>query len=181
MTDFEKHIKEQRMQLDSDRPREGHEERFLQKLDRLPDAPVRRIRFRHALQVAASLAIILTSAVVLLRQLGSEDQMAAKEIAPAVMEADYYYASQVDAKYDQISEFSFENEEEKTVLLNELKGLESYHQQLMDDLEANPDDDRVINALIRHYQVKLEVMDQIIIQLNQVKSETSENHENANI
>ena len=54
------------------------------------------------------------------------------------------------------------------------KDLESYHQQLMKDLEANPDDDRVVSALIRHYQLKLEVMDQIITQLNQVKSEISE-------
>jgi len=51
----------------------------------------------------------------------------------------------------------------------------------MGDLEANPDDDRVINALIRHYQVKLEVMDQIIIQLNQIKSETSEKNEHESI
>lgn len=181
MTDFEKYIKEQRMQLDSDQPRQGHEERFLQKLDRLPEAPVRRIRFRHALQVAASLAIILTSTVLLIRQSGGEDQMASRNIPSAVLEADNYYASQVEVKYDQISEFDFENEEEKTLLLNELKDLESYHQQLMDDLEANPEDNRVINALIRHYQMKMEVMDQIIIQLNQVKSEISENHEKESI
>ena len=69
MTEFEKYIKEQRMQLDSDTPRKGHEERFLQKLDSVSDRrPVRKIRFRHAIQVAASLAIILTSAVLLIRQ-----------------------------------------------------------------------------------------------------------------
>jgi hypothetical protein len=180
MTDFEKYIKEQRMQLDSDHPRQGHEERFLQKLDRVSDAPVRKIRLRHALQVAASLAIILTSAVLLLRQTG-ENKLAANEIPEAMIEADFYYTSQVDDKYEQISEFNFENEEEKTLLLDELKDLESYHQQIMDDLQANPDDDRVINALIRHYQVKLEVMDQIIIQLNQVKSEISENYEKESI
>ena len=182
MTEFEKYIKEQRMQLDSDHPRKGHEERFLQKLDKQSaQRPVRKIRFRHYIQVAASLAIILTSAVVLIKYSGGEDRLAGKEIPAAMMEADIYYASQVDAKYDQISEFNFENKEDKTVLLNELKDLESYHQQLMKDLEANPDDDRVINALIRHYQVKLDVMDQIIIQLNQVKSVTSENHEKESI
>jgi hypothetical protein len=181
MTDFEKYIKEQRMQLDSDRPSQGHEERFIQKLDRhFAQPPVRKIRFRHALQVAASLAIILTSAVLLLRQSGG-GELAGKEIPAGMMEADFYYASQMDERYDQISEFNFENEEERTVLLNELKDLEVYHQQMMEDLEANPDDDRVINALIRHYQVKLEVMDQIIIQLNQVKSETSEKNEKESI
>ena len=181
MNQFEKYIREQRMQLDSDQPRQGHEDRFLQKLDRLPDAKVRKIRFRHMIQVAASLAIILTSAFLLLRQTGAKEAFAGREIPAAMMEADIYYTSQVDRKYEQISEFNFENEEEKTVLLNELKDLESYHQQLLSDLEANPDDDRVINALIRHYQIKLEVMDQIIIQLNQIKSETSEKYEKESI
>lgn len=181
MTDFEKYIKEQRLQLDSDRPRPGHEERFLQKLDRLPaQSPVRKIRFRHAIQVAASLAIILTSAVLLIRQSG-DGEMAGREIPAAMIEADFYFASQVDERYEEISGFNFDNEEEKTVLLNELKDLEAFHQQLMDDLEANPNDDRVINALVRHYQLKLEVMDQIIIQLNQIKSETSENNQHESI
>ena len=170
MTDFEKYIKEQRMQLDSDRPRQGHEERFLQKLERLPEAPVRKIRIRHVLQVAASLAIILTSSVLLIRPSDQKDPMAGQEIPAAMMEADFYYASQVDRKYDQIRNFSFENEEEKTILLNELQ-----------DFGANPDDERVINALIRHYQLKLEVMDQIIIQLDQIKSETSEQYEKESI
>ncbi|MEN8202296.1 MAG: hypothetical protein ABFS28_06850 [Bacteroidota bacterium] len=182
MTDLEKHIKEQRLLLDSDAPREGHEERFLQKLGRDADqAPVRRFNFRHALQIAASIAIILTSAIVLMKQNKSGEKMAKQEVPAAMMEADMYYTSQVNARYDVIREFDFESSEEKAVLLDELKDLESYHQQLMDDLESNPDNDRVINALIRHYQIKLEVMDQIIIQLNQVKTETSEKNENESV
>jgi hypothetical protein len=182
MSNIEKQIKEQRLLLDSDRPREGHEDRFLQKLERLPvRSPVRRIRFRHAIQVAASVAIILTSAIVLVRTDKSGSKVAQQEIPAAVMEADIYYTSQVDARYNEIRDFDFDDAEEKTVLLNELKDLESYHQQLMKDLEANPDDDRVVSALIRHYQLKLEVMDQIISQLNQVKSEISENYEKESI
>jgi len=182
MIDLEKHIKEQRQLLDSDAPRKGHEERFLQKLGRdAVEVPVRRFNFRHGLQIAASIAIILTSAIVLMKQNKSGEKMADQEVPAAMMEADMYYASQVNARYDVIREFDFENSEEKTVLLDELKDLESYHQQLMSDLESNPDNDRVINALIRHYQIKLEVMDQIIIQLNQVKTETSEKNENESV
>jgi hypothetical protein len=182
MSDIEKQIKEQRLLLDSDQPRKGHEDRFLQKLERLPgQKPVRRIRFRHALQVAASVAIILTSAIVLVRQDKSGNKVAQQEIPAAVMEAEVYYVSQVDERYNEIREFDFDDAEEKALLLDEMKDLESYHKQLMKDLEANPDDDRVVSALIRHYQLKLEVMDQIITQLNQVKSETSENHEKESI
>jgi len=182
MSNIEKQINEQRLLLDSDRPREGHEDRFRQKLERLPkQVPVRRIRFRHAIQVAASVAIILTSAILLVRTDKSGNKVAQQVIPEAVMEADFYYASQVDARYNEIKDFEFTDQEEKDLLLTELKDLENYHKQLMKDLEANPDDDRVVNALIRHYQLKLEVMDQIITQLNQVKSEISENYEKESI
>jgi len=178
MIELEKHIKEQRLLLDSDHPREGHEKRFMQKMDR---QPARKFNFRHAIQVAASLAIILTSGLVLVKLNKSGDKMAKTEIPVSIMEADIYYTSQVNARYDEIRDFSFDSSEEKVVLLDELKELDGFRQQLMRDLEANPDEDRVINALIRHYQIKLEIMDQIIIQLNQIKSETSENHENESV
>jgi len=182
MIDLEKHIKEQRLLLDSDLPREGHEERFLQKLGRdAGSVPVRRFNIRHALQIAASIAIILTSAIVLMKQNRSGEKMAQQEVPAAVMEANMYYASQVNAKYETIQAYDFENSEEKAVLLDELKELETYHQQLMNDLESNPDIDLVISALIRHYQIKLEVMDQIIIQLNQVKEETSKKEKNESV
>ena len=182
MNNLEKQIREQRLLLDSDRPREGHEDRFRQKLERLPgQAPVRRIRFRHAIQVAASLAIILTSSILLVRSNQGDDKLAKEEIPEAIVEANVYFASQVDARYDEIKEFEFNDQEEKDLLLKELQDLESYHKQLMKDLEANPGDERVVNALIRHYQLKLEVMDQIITQLNQFKSEISEKDEHESI
>ena len=182
MSNLEKQIREQRLLLDSDRPREGHEDRFRQKLERLPrQAPVRRIRFRHAIQVAASLAIILTSAILLVRSNQGDDKLAKEEIPEAIVEANVYFASQVDARYDEIKEFEFNDQEEKDLLLKELQDLENYQKQLMKDLETNPGDERVVNALIRHYQLKLEVMDQIITQLNQIKSEISEKDEHESI
>jgi hypothetical protein len=178
MSKLEKFMKEKRLLFDTDTPADGHEERFLQKLQRVP---ARHVNFRHVLQVAASVAIILASAFVLVRQNRSGDKVADTGIPQAVQEADIYFASEVDARYNRIREFNFENSEEKAVLLDEMKELDTFHQQMMIDLKANPDDERIINALIRHYQIKLEVMDQIIEQLNQIKSTTSENHENESI
>ena len=178
MKNLEDHIREKRELLDSEQPGEGHEERFLQKLY---SKPVRRLQVRHVLQVAASVAILITSGIVLVKVSKSGDKVASREIPASVIEADIYYTSQLDARYDQIRSFNFEDMEEKTLLLDELKDLDEYQQKLMSDLEANPDDDRVINALIRHYQIKLEIMDQIIIQLNQIKSANSPKDENESV
>lgn len=177
MVDLEKHIRNQREALDSDRPREGHEARFLRKLERQPR---RSVKFRHALQIAASIAIILTSTVVLMRH-RTGNEVARQEIPATVLEAERYYATQVSYKYDEIRRFDFDNSEEKMVLLDELKELDVYHQQVLSDLEANPGDERVVNALIRHYQLKLDVMDQIILQLNQLKTVTENKNEKKHV
>lgn len=178
MIDLEKHIKEQRLLMDADQPREGHEDRFREKL---AYQPARKVNFRHALQIAASIAVILASAFVLIRTNKSGDKVAVMEIPASVIEADIYYATQVDQRVDEIRQFDFENAEEKTLLLEELEELDAYQLQLMKDLEANPDDERVLNALIKHYQLKLEVMDQIIYQLNQLKTETEKDDEKKSI
>ncbi len=178
MNELEKHIRNQRQLLDADSPREGHEGRFREKLGY---QPVRRVNFRHVLQIAASIAVILASAFVLIRSNKSGDKVAVQEIPASVIEADIYYSTQVGYKVDQIRQFDFDNVEEKTVLLDELEELDIYQHQLMKDLEANPEDERVINALINHYKVKLDVMDQIIYQLNQLKTETDKKNENESV
>jgi len=179
MDELEKYIGERRNELDLDSPREGHEARFLKRLEK----PVRKMPFRHVIQIAASVAIILASSVVLIRRddSGSRVPPDSAKAAATVSEAEIYYARQVDQKFDVIRSFSFDEEEEKNVLLDELKDLDALHEQLLNDLEANPGDERVINALIRHYQIKLEVMDQIIIQLNQLGTETENQNENESI
>ncbi|MEZ5070383.1 MAG: hypothetical protein R2751_05310 [Bacteroidales bacterium] len=162
--------------LDLDRPREGHETRFLQKLE---NQPVRRLEIRHLLQIAASLAVLLASAFGIIRWSGPAQPANASNLPESVVQAEAYFSSQMDSRYETIRGFDFENGEEKAVLLEELEDLDAYQQQLMQDLEANPKDERVINAMVRHYQVKLEVMDQIIYHLNQLKTETIKNQNHA--
>jgi len=178
MTDLEKYIREHRLMFDTDQPPSGHLERFGEKLG---TEKGRSIRIRHLLQVAASVAVILASAFVIITRDRSGSKVADRQIPEVVLEADRYYADRLHAKYEQIREFPFEQPEEKTLLLDELEDLDAHHRQLMSDLQANPDDERVLNALIRHYQMKLEVMDQIINQLQQLKNEKSKHHENDNV
>lgn len=179
MIDLEKHIRAQREALDSQLPAQGHEDRFLLKQRRNAR---RKVPVRHVLQVAASIAIILASAFVMVKQHKSGSKIAAMEaMPPSLVEADQYYYQQVNQRFDEISAYPFESAEERNILLDELQDLDLIHQQLMEDLQAHPGDDRVINALIRHYQLKLEVMDQIIEQLNQLRTESEHTHENENV
>ena len=168
-----------RAAFDSDEPGREHFDRFNERLS--ARKPGRTIRVRHVLQVAASIAVILASAWVIFDKSKSGDKVAATDMPAEVFEAEVYYMRQVDDKYREIEGFQFDSDQEKALLLEELKDLDVYQQKLISDLEANPTDERVINAMIRHYQLKLEIMDQIIDQLNQIKYHNTEKNENANI
>ena len=46
--------------------------------------------------------------------------------------------------------------------------MDNMYEELQKDLKANPNDERVINAMIEHYQRKVEVMNYILSQLKEV-------------
>lgn len=180
MTDLEKHLTKVREQLDTADPPSGHQRRFRKKLQSA-EKPVRKINVRHALQIAASIAVIAASGIVIVKTGKGGSKMAADPLVNEYQETQHYYAQQVSARYEDIEAITFTAEEEKEVLLEELASMDRHYQILLKELDANPGDPRVINALIRHYQIKLGVMDQIIDQLQQLQTVKTEENEKSNI
>jgi hypothetical protein len=64
-----------------------------------------------------------------------------------------------------------ENPEQKQMLDNELQSMDSIYVQLKKELKANPDDDRIINAMIEHYQTKVDVLSYVVDQLKKIRNE----------
>jgi hypothetical protein len=71
----------------------------------------------------------------------------------------------------EIKTIDLNNPEQKVMLEKEMKNMDSVYVQLQKDLKANPDDERIINAMIEHYQTKVEVMNYIINQLKVIRNE----------
>ncbi len=180
MTDLEKHITRMRDQLDAAEPPPGHMKRFRNKLKQQQN-PVRRINFRHALQIAASIAIIAASGIWIIKTGNSGDKVAVTNESVEFRETNSYYVRQVNDRYEDIEALNFDSEDEKEMLLDELSSMDQYYRELLKELDANPGDDRVMNALIRHYKLKLQVMDQIIEQLIQLKNINTDENENTEI
>ncbi|MEX0986371.1 MAG: hypothetical protein WD052_02755 [Bacteroidales bacterium] len=179
MSDLEKHIIEQRDRLDIEEPRSGHLKRFKKRLVR-EQQPVMRIQFRHAIQIAASIAIIMASGVVIIKSSKGGSKIAATPAVEEFRETTSFYTRQVNARYDDIMSLHLDSEEEKALLLEELSEMDSYHKELLNEFSTNPGDDRVMNALIHHYQLKLQVMDQIIEQLIQLRNTNTNAYEKSN-
>ena len=180
MSDLEKYIIENREKFTTDEPDTGHFDRFSAKMQE-GKRPVRKVHFRHVLQIAASVAILLTSGIVIVKSSKGKSKMAAIEVPAQYQETQNYYVQQVNFRYDEIESISFSEEEEKEMLLKELQEMDSYYQELLVELNANPCDERVISALIKHYQMKMLVMDQIIEQLKEFNQQKSENNEKSSV
>lgn len=180
MSDLEKYITKMRGALDSDAPESGHLKRFSKKL-RAQQQPVRRLNFRHALQIAASIAIIMASGIVIVKSGKSGSKMAATPAAEEFQQTQHFYASQVNARYEDIAAVTFNSGEEKEMLLEELSEMDNYYKELLNELNANPGDERAMNALIQHYQLKIQVMDQILEQLVQIQNRKTNDYEKSTI
>jgi len=188
MSDLEKYIMENRDRLSADEPGIGHAGRFRDRLKagrdsgQKPEQRVgRRLRFRHVMQIAASFAVIIASGVVIVKSNQGSGKTAAVELPEEYREAYEYYVSEASQRFDEISSFRFSEQEQQDLLLEELTEMDQYHQELLEELEAQPGDERVISALIHHYKLKLSVMDRIISQLNQIQKHNTEQNESTSI
>lgn len=188
MDQIEKTIRENRELFDVSEPAEGHFDRFSDKLKSQPQKGG-GIPWLTYLKAASIAILVLFSSLwvyeTFMNKPGADKGISLGEISPEYREVEVYYTSMVNARYDEIDHCVFpEDSLQKEILKKELSDMDSIFVNLQIEFQVNPTDDRVIHAMIDHYEYKLEVMNQILDQLKQLniqelKNDT--NHEKANI
>ena len=163
-------------------PSDGHLERFNRKLEK---------RFQVNTITRSIVPYLLKAAVVtLLITLSSlwtwdhfirtgSSRMTLGQVSPQYKEVENYYVHQVNLMEGEIVNVDLKNNPaQKTILLKELKSMDSTYVSLQKELKANPNDERIINAMIEHYQTKLEVMTYIVNQLKTIRNDNQNKKEN---
>ncbi|OFX23792.1 MAG: hypothetical protein A2041_12515 [Bacteroidetes bacterium GWA2_31_9b] len=180
-------IQENRSVFDSQEPREGHFERFEQKLNMLQKRKA-RFTLSFILKAAAVTLLVTLSGLYVYEQIIPQKEIsngiALHQISPEYNEVEIYYSTLVSQKYHEINSLEFSDSTQKAILITELNQMDSIYENLKNDLKINPTDERVINAMIQHYQLKVEVMNQILNQLHQAKTinqQKSDNYESTEI
>jgi hypothetical protein len=166
-------------------PSNGHFERFNRKLE---------IRFQVKTPKRSIVPYLLRAAVVtILVTLSSlwtwdhfirpgSSRMTLGQVSPQYKEVENYYIHQVNLMEGEIVNIDLKNNPgQKTMLMNEMKSMDSVYVSLQKELKANPDDERIINAMIEHYQTKLEVMTYIVSQLKTIRNDNQNIKENEKI
>ena len=179
MKDLDKIIQENRSVFDSFEPDEGHFDRFEQKLLDL-NKKKKIFTIGYILKAAVVALMVVLSGLWVYDNFSPstiKKGIALSEVSPEYNEVEIYYTQLVNQKYTEINQFQFLDSTQKSMLIKELDAMDLIYENLKEDLTTNPNDERVINAMIKHYQLKVEVMNQILSQLQQVKNKNQQKSE----
>ncbi len=185
MSNLEKYIKNNTQSFQVE-PQEGHFDRFKTKMEKQAFTGKRIRFFSQTLKVASIVVLMVISSLWTYEKLTNKnisEGISLSDVSPEYREVEQFYARKVNLTYKQMNKTNlFSNEEQKILVMYELAEMDSIYNNLKTDLKTNPDDERIISAMIEHYQLKLEIMNNILGQLyeiNQTYKQTD--HENTEI
>jgi hypothetical protein len=156
-------------------PSKGHFERFSRKLEvRFGTGTVKRSILPYILKAAVVTLLVTLSSLWTWDNFirPNRNRMTLGDVSPQYREVENYYIHQVNLMEDELGTVTLASDPEHNVMLRkEMKSMDSVYVQLQKDLKANPDDERIINAMIEHYQTKVEVISFILNQLKEIRNE----------
>ncbi|UCH13744.1 MAG: hypothetical protein JSV22_11630 [Bacteroidales bacterium] len=162
MMKLEEVIKNNIDTFNSDEPSDNHFDKFRQKLRKSSNA---RELYSLVYRVAVVFILIIMITGVFYLVSPKEHCRSVKtisHISEELQEVETYYQSQINFSCKKIRNMNFDDKTEKKFVLSELKELDAELRELRDDLKEYPYDDRVINAIINYYQLKLEFTNNIL-------------------
>lgn len=173
MNNIDDIIRKHKAVFDDAEPSEGHFERFRNKLAG-ETPPVRKVNIgSYLLRVAAVTIMVTLSSLYLWEHFIRPESrgMTLSQVSPQYREVEDYFIRQVNLLEREIISISPEpGSEQKKILNDEMKLMDTTYKELQKELKANPNDERIINAMIEHYQAKVEVMLYILNQLKEIQS-----------
>lgn len=92
------------------------------------------------------------------------------EMIPELKEAEFYYNTQVSLKLKELEPLFTDAPEIKAEVKQDLSELDSIYMSLKQDLKDNIANDQVLEAMIQNYRLKLEILEDLLMDLNNEKN-----------
>lgn len=182
MENLEQKIKENQLRFDDAEPGEGHFERFMQKLSR--SRPARKFAVSYYFKVAAVLLLVSVSSILFYEMVISprfeKNRYSFGKLSPEYREVEDYFIHTIKVKYDQLQNLDIKDNIQKDMIMEELGEMDKIYLSLSKELQNDPNNERLINAMIQHYQLKLNIINEITKQLEIIKNSASNNNQNEN-
>ncbi len=180
--ELERLISNNRHSIQDEEPLEGHFERFEARLQKA-SKPTRVINFRPILKIAAIVIFVLLAGNQTRMWFfpEKEESLSLGSISEEYREVEFYYTNAIQVgmnQWEKLSSEGFVSESEQKMMQTEQQEFDLMYQQLQEELKANPNDERVINAMLEYYQARMNVISMIINKLQEVKQlKNNKSHE----
>jgi predicted CopG family antitoxin len=132
------------------------------------------------LRIAAAVAMIFagsTAGIYFLTGGKAEADRYSSELYQEIMETEQYYSQVVSDRYDELKPFLASNPAAKVMLATDMDELDEVYKELKEDLKDNASNPEVIEAMILNYRVKLEILEELLIQLKEKENQDYEKDE----
>ncbi len=140
---------------------------------------------------AAAVAVIFVSSYIFIDYLSNQNQnrvLAENEMidpddagmVQELMEAEYYYTSQIDERKEEFYCLTANNTGLRDDVNLEMVELDQVFKNLKEDLKDNADNEEVVFAMIQNYRLKLEILEEILMQLRSAE-DNNDCYENESI
>jgi len=110
-------------------------------------------------------------------QLSQTKSNESNQLYSTFIEAEYYYTAQIGVETDKFYKLAAGNSILREEIQNELEELDNEFNELKEDLKDNADNEEIIAAMIQNYRLKLSILQDMMMQLQQIKKEKHTNDE----
>ncbi|MFB6453675.1 hypothetical protein ACE38W_00260 [Chitinophaga sp. Hz27] len=165
---FERFIQQNRAAFDQPGPSSRVWEAMEKELGQQEKGRVVRMLSKNWFK-AAVIAVLLINAGVLFLFV-KHRQQASNNVAvmfPEMQEAQVYYSSRIEARLDSIRSYPADELGLDSTSRKELELKNDTYKMLEKELKNNPGNERIRAAIIRYYQLKLDLLDKILEDLQE--------------
>ncbi|MEC3908609.1 hypothetical protein VOI54_16380 [Tamlana sp. 2201CG12-4] len=158
--------------FDVETPDNGHELRFLEKLNAQNNPPQKIINsktkfWKPFLGIAASITLLISVFIVGQQE---EDALDLASVSPKMAQTQDFFTTTIN---DELKKLQKESAPEVQALIQDalkrIKYLEDNYQNLKIDLRESGEDNRVIYAMISNFQNRIDILQNTLEQINIVK------------
>jgi hypothetical protein len=166
---------------DTEEPKNGHELRFLEKLNRANDVksipPKKGNSFRF-LFIAASLLFVFGLGFLFIDKSYSINDRVV-EISPEISNTEFYFANVIE---QEVKKLQNENSPETKKIVEDtmiqLSKLEKNYKGLETDLINGGNSKLLLSAMIVNFQTRIDLLEDVLQQIEEIKNFKKTEHEN---
>lgn len=158
-------MNEHRDAFDSEMPPDAIRERLEEQLSRKQPPRIRQLITRYV-KIAAAVIILFGVGVLTGKYLNDNSSGISMQTEQEINDLNAFYSKMVNTKMQELKSYSSDTE-----VLDDLKELEVSFQELKSELGNEVNDQQVLEAMVKEYHAKIEILDRVLQRMHASKKQ----------